>query len=231
MADKQKALSNNGLLYFWQLIKEIFATKTEVSDKVDKVSGKGLSTNDFTTTEKNKLAGIAENANNYTLPTASATVLGGAKIGSGLTMTGDVLSADAQEGTKNYNELTESTLPKIGSVILKGTKTLAELGIAGAIHSHAIADVTGLQGKIDDITNIANGKCKAYVYDTVEDLDTDLADTTFTAGLKVGDVFLIIATDVPDYWWTGSAKAPLETTKVDLEFMTNAEIKDIVDNH
>lgn len=31
--------------------------------KVDKVSGKGLSTNDYTTTEKNKLAGIAEGAN------------------------------------------------------------------------------------------------------------------------------------------------------------------------
>ena len=33
-----------------------------VSGKVDKVSGKGLSTNDYTTAEKNKLAGIAEGA-------------------------------------------------------------------------------------------------------------------------------------------------------------------------
>lgn len=32
-------------------------------NKVDKVSGKGLSTNDYTTTEKNKLAGIATGAN------------------------------------------------------------------------------------------------------------------------------------------------------------------------
>lgn len=39
--------------------------------KVDKVTGKGLSTNDYTTTEKNKLAGIAENANNYVHPTTS----------------------------------------------------------------------------------------------------------------------------------------------------------------
>ena len=31
----------------------------------------------------------------YTLPTASSTVLGGVKIGSGLTMTGETLSADA----------------------------------------------------------------------------------------------------------------------------------------
>lgn len=33
-----------------------------ISAKVDKVSGKGLSTNDYTTTEKNKLAGIASGA-------------------------------------------------------------------------------------------------------------------------------------------------------------------------
>lgn len=33
------------------------------ANKVDKISGKGLSTNDYTTTEKNKLAGIAEGAN------------------------------------------------------------------------------------------------------------------------------------------------------------------------
>lgn len=36
--------------------------ETRVGNKVDKVAGKGLSTNDYTTTEKNKLAGIAEGA-------------------------------------------------------------------------------------------------------------------------------------------------------------------------
>lgn len=44
-----------------------FYTKEETGDllnnKVDKVSGKGLSTNDYTTAEKNKLAGIATGAN------------------------------------------------------------------------------------------------------------------------------------------------------------------------
>lgn len=42
---------------------------TEVyTDKEDKVSGKGLSTEDYTTAEKNKLTGIADNANNYSHP-------------------------------------------------------------------------------------------------------------------------------------------------------------------
>ena len=47
-----------------------FATSvaTQIGNKVDKVSGKGLSENDYTTTEKNKLAGIASGANAYTHP-------------------------------------------------------------------------------------------------------------------------------------------------------------------
>lgn len=72
------------------------AQQTALNGKVDKVSGKGLSTNDYTTTEKNKLAGIAENANNYSLPTASASTKGGVKIGDRLSMSGEVLSADEQ---------------------------------------------------------------------------------------------------------------------------------------
>lgn len=44
------------------------------ANKVDKVAGKELSTNDYTTTEKNKLAGIAEGANKTVVDTAmSAT--------------------------------------------------------------------------------------------------------------------------------------------------------------
>lgn len=39
------------------------ATKTDLDGKVDKETGKGLSTNDFTTAEKNKLAGIEAQAN------------------------------------------------------------------------------------------------------------------------------------------------------------------------
>ena len=41
----------------------------DLSGKVDKVTGKQLSTEDYSTAEKNKLSGIAEGANNYTHPT------------------------------------------------------------------------------------------------------------------------------------------------------------------
>lgn len=42
-----------------------------IANKVDKVKGKQLSTEDYTTAEKTKLSGIADNANNYTHPTTA----------------------------------------------------------------------------------------------------------------------------------------------------------------
>lgn len=56
------------------------------AQKVDKVEGKGLSTNDYTTPEKNKLAAIEAKANKYVLPAATASALGGVKIGSNITL-------------------------------------------------------------------------------------------------------------------------------------------------
>lgn len=58
------------------------ALKTEINsnlnNKVDKVSGKGLSTNDYTTEEKNKLAGIAEGADAVTF---TQSLTSGTKVG------------------------------------------------------------------------------------------------------------------------------------------------------
>lgn len=51
-------LNSDGLSHLVQGLKALLAKK------VDKVDGKGLSTNDYTTEEKNKLAGLQ----NYTHP-------------------------------------------------------------------------------------------------------------------------------------------------------------------
>ena len=59
-----KFLDMDGLAYLWSQFKEMLL------EKVDKVEGKGLSTNDFTTEEKNKLSSIAMNANDYVHPTS-----------------------------------------------------------------------------------------------------------------------------------------------------------------
>ena len=81
-------LDSSGVTRLWQHI------IAKLGNKVDKETGKGLSTNDYTTTEKDKLAGIEDGANNYTLPVASST-LGGVKTTNtdGL----DVLTANGYE--------------------------------------------------------------------------------------------------------------------------------------
>ena len=58
--------------------------------------------------DKNKLDGIADGANNYTLPIASATALGGIKLGSGLSATSDgtvSVSADVVAGAVQWNSI------------------------------------------------------------------------------------------------------------------------------
>jgi len=57
---------------------------TELNKKVDKVSGKGLSTNDYTTNEKNKLSNIESGAQKHKAPT-TAEVKSALGIGSGTT--------------------------------------------------------------------------------------------------------------------------------------------------
>lgn len=49
-------------------------------------------------TDKTKLDGIATGANNYSLPTASASTLGGVKVGTGLTIAAGVLSLGNIDG-------------------------------------------------------------------------------------------------------------------------------------
>ena len=62
---------------------------SELNNKVDKVEGKQLSSNDYTIAEKNKLA----NLQNYTLPTATKTTLGGVKA---IT---NIVNVDAESAT------------------------------------------------------------------------------------------------------------------------------------
>lgn len=70
-----------GLPHLWSLITNkinevkdtVESLSTTVSGKVDAVSGKGLSTNDYTTTEKTKLAGIAEGATKTTIDSSMSS--------------------------------------------------------------------------------------------------------------------------------------------------------------
>lgn len=70
-------IKGDGDSYTMELLDD---TTVDLSGKVDKVAGKGLSTNDYTTAEKTKLARIAEGANKYVHPSHTAATSGLYKI-------------------------------------------------------------------------------------------------------------------------------------------------------
>lgn len=104
--------------------------------KVDKVAGKGLSTNDYTTPEKNKLAAIEAEANKYVLPAATTTTLGGIIVGDRLSIddTGKLVA------TYTY------TLPKASSSVLGGVKTGSNITNTDGTISLTKANVTSALG-------------------------------------------------------------------------------------
>lgn len=77
-------LDKTGLAYFWNKIQSKF---------VQKEYGKGLSSEDYTYSEKVKLQNIENYANNYTLPTASSSTLGGVKIGDNVKISSGFLTS------------------------------------------------------------------------------------------------------------------------------------------
>lgn len=63
IATRDNAIADGNLVQWNEEANKLVDAGCKIGDKVDKVNGKGLSTNDYTTDEKNKLEGIATGAN------------------------------------------------------------------------------------------------------------------------------------------------------------------------
>lgn len=112
-----------------------------VSNKVDKVSGKGLSTNDYTTTEKNKLSGIAANAevnqNAFTnIVVGSTTIAADTKTdsltldaGSGISLSGD--ATNDKVTITNSGVLSVATGTANGTISVNTNGTAANVSVKG----------------------------------------------------------------------------------------------------
>ena len=121
-----------------------FATTiaNQIGGKVDKVAGKGLSTNDYTTSEKDKLAGIAEGAQanvnaDWDATTGAAQILNKPALGaiasknsidkSDLTEAVQASLNKADSALQNYIE-TDPTVPDWAKADTKPTYTYDEVG-------------------------------------------------------------------------------------------------------
>ena len=126
------------------------------------------------------VGGGSSSGSNYTLPTASSTVLGGLKVGSGLTInTSGVVSADVTSSTLtayakttdlsavatsgSYNDLSNKptipsayTLPNATSSTLGGVKVGSNISVSNGIISLAKSNVTSALGYTPATTNNAS---------------------------------------------------------------------------
>lgn len=169
------------------------------TQKVDKVEGKGLSTNDYTTPEKNKLAAIEAEANKYVLPAATASALGGVKIGSNITLANggtisitkaNVTSALGVDPTTTYVKKAGDTMTgtltsasTTGSIVFKGVENsdITNIYKSGGNLSegfgmHTNADITnGLRFNWYDtfwyIGNIRGSGTESYGFGIVDNND------------------------------------------------------------
>lgn len=143
------ALNKTGLTRLWQHIVARLGTK------VDKVEGKGLSTNDFTTEEKNKLAAIESGATKTivddTLNTSSTNPVQNAAVANavndinnrlGESSISDQIAAYAAPISHTHNYAGSSSAGGAATSAEKLTATRA-ITLSGAVNGSATFDGSG----------------------------------------------------------------------------------------
>lgn len=167
--------------------------------KVDKIEGKSLSTEDFTSELKQKLENVEQNANNYTLPTATSIKLGGVKIGDGIDIDSDtgVISANKTfitDQTMGHFESVENSITEANNKIEqndeKQTQNLADqkteltkiidtkadtVDLDNYVLTETLTEQLTPYAKVDDVNQKLNTKLDASVID-----DYALSSSVFT---------------------------------------------------
>ncbi|MDY2836220.1 MAG: hypothetical protein SOW46_13605 [Candidatus Aphodomonas sp.] len=173
------------------------------TDYVAPVSGKGLSANDFTDEAKEKLEGVAANANKYVHPAHTAHESGLYKVtidaeghvtAAAAIVKGDVtaLGIPAQDTVyENATAETAGLLSAADKAKLDGVEAGAQKNVTPAwadvtgkpdafppaAHAHAISDVTGLESALDGKVSAEEGK-------SLSTNDYTTAEKQKLAGLK-----------------------------------------------
>ena len=180
-------LNNDGLTHLWAKI------VAKLGTKVDKVDGKGLSTNDYTTAEKNKLAGIAEGANKIIVDSAMSS-----------TSTNPVQNKVVNTAIANVKSLVGDTAvsTQISNAITaqKGVASgIATLDSAGKVPS------SQLPSYVDDVIEGYYSSSKFY--------NTKGSDGTYSGEIvgETGKIYVDLNTN-KTYRWSGSAYAVISET-------------------
>lgn len=127
-----KYSGENVLTYLLSLL------NTKFKSKVDKEVGKGLSTNDYTTADKDKLAGIADNANNYSHPAYTQRNEGLYKV-----------TVDAQGHVSNVSAVEKADITALGIPAQDTTYSDATESAAGLMPASAVTKLKGIEADIE----------------------------------------------------------------------------------
>lgn len=151
--------------------------------KVDKIEGKGLSTNDYTTAEKNKLSGIASGAE------VNQNAFSNVKVGS------TTVAADAKTDTLELAAGSNVTLTPDATndkVTIAATDTKYEAGTTALITSGTDTTERVWQAKIlhDYIGSIVGGADAMRFRGTIG-TGGDITELP-TSGVKIGDTYRVI---------------------------------------
>ena len=150
------------------------------SGKVDKVEGKELSSNDFTDAYKTKLAAIEAEANKYVLPAATASALGGVKIGSNITLAdggtisitkANVTSALGVDPTTTYVKKAGDTMTGAltNSSTISGSKLISTVSTGTApIQVSSTTLCTNLNADMVDGVNVKDIEHTLYIQSTTK---------------------------------------------------------------
>lgn len=139
------------------------------SDKVDKVSGKGLSTNDYTTTEKNKLSGIASGAE------VNQNAFSNIKVGT------TTVAADAKTDTvefvgDNVTITPDATNGKVTFAVASGTTSAAGIVTLSNSTSSTSTSLAATPKAVKSAYDLANtAKTNAETAQTTADSASDAA--------------------------------------------------------
>ncbi|MBQ1181629.1 MAG: hypothetical protein IIX63_05895 [Treponema sp.] len=153
---------------FWDNIKAYL--NSALDGKVDTEPDKGLSTNDFTTGEKNKLAGIDENANNYSHPTDSGNkhIPSGGQEGQILRWSSNGTAMWGNDSNTTYSEATENAAGLMSAGDKKKLDDLVENykdANNDLITAHKLEETDDIELDISDVKHLkihfySNGELK-----------------------------------------------------------------------
>lgn len=147
-----------------------------ISGKVSIVEGKGLSTNDYTTSEKNKLAGIASGAQ------VNQNAFSNIKVGT-TTIEADTATDTLEIAGSNVTITPDATNDKVTISVASGstsTKGIVKLSDATNSTSTSLAATANAVKKAYDLANTANTKANS-AYTLAEGKVSNLSDLGITS--------------------------------------------------